>query len=235
LIPTESGSDTAVLWDIDGTLLRAVGSGLRTFTRALDVVVGLPYPTTPIDMGGRTDPEIAQLILAALGIDDAEIHTNVLAAMEVAWEELEHEFRSLVVVKPGVVDALEHLDARNAVQTLVTGNLQSIARRKLAAAGLERHLRVELGGFGSDHHLRAELVRLSRERLSGAGHPVAAERTWVIGDTPRDLQCARDTGVRCILVATGTCTYDDLVGIGADAVFEDLSDTAALLKVMRLD
>ena len=226
---------TAVLWDIDGTLLRAVGSGLRTFTRALDVVTGLPYPTTPIDMGGRTDPEIAQLILAALGIDDTDVHTNVLAAMEAAWEELEHEFRPLVVVKPGIVEALEQLEARRAVQTLVTGNLRSIARRKVAAAGLESHLRFELGGYGSDHHLRAELVRLCRERLHGEGHVVAAERTWVIGDTPRDLRCARDNGVRCILVATGTHTIDELTGIGADAVFEDLADTAALLKVMSLD
>jgi len=229
------GSDTAILWDIDGTLLRAVGSGLRTFTRALDVVIGVPYPTTPIDMGGRTDPEITQLILAALGIDDSEVHANVLAAMEAAWEELEHEFRPLVAVKPGVVDALEQCNARNAVQTLVTGNLQSIARRKVAAAGLDDHLRFEFGGYGSDHHVRAELVRLSRARLRDGGHAVAADRTWVIGDTPRDLHCARDNGVRCILVATGTCTYDELVDLGADAVFEDLSDTAALLKVMSLD
>jgi len=225
----------AVLWDIDGTLLRAAGSGLRTFTAALDAVAGLPYPTTPIDMGGRTDPEIAQLILAALGVDDPDVHTRVLAAMEAAWEQLEHELRPLVVVKPGVEAALEHLAQRRVVQTLVTGNLRSIALRKVAAAGLERHLRFDLGGYGSDHHVRAELVRLSRARLEGGGHVVAAERTWVIGDTPRDLQCARDNGIRCILVATGTCSYDELVALDADAVFENLSDTAALLKVMSLD
>ena len=230
---TESAA--AVLWDIDGTMLRAVGSGLRTFTKALDAVVGLPYPATPIDMGGRTDPEIAQLILGALGIDDRDILAKVLAAMETAWEELEHEFRPLTIVKPGVIEALDQLDERRAVQTIVTGNLRSIAHRKVAAAGLESHLRFEFGGYGSDHHVRAELVRLSRQRLRAGGHVVAAERTWIVGDTPRDLHCARHNGVRCILVATGTHTYDELVGIGADAVFEDLADTAALLKVMSLD
>ena len=233
MTPTEQ--TTAVLWDIDGTLLRAAGTGLRTFTKALDTVVGLPYPPTPIDMGGRTDPEIARLVLAAHGIDDTDVHARILAAMEAAWEELEHEFRPLTVVKPGIVAALEHLDRRRAVQTLVTGNLRSIAERKVAAAGLEQHLRFDFGGYGSDHHVRAELVRLSRSRLEGGGHVVAAERTWVIGDTPRDFQCARDNGVRCILVATGTSPYDDLAGLGADAVFEDLSDTASLLKVMSLD
>ena len=232
---TTAEPSTAVLWDIDGTLLRAAGSGLRAFTVALDAVAGLPYPTTPIDMGGRTDPEIAQLLLAALGVDDPDVHALVLAAMEAAWEQLEHEFRPLVTVKPGVVAALEDLAQRRAVQTLVTGNLRSIAQRKVTAVGLERHLRFELGGYGSDHHVRAELVRLARTRLEDGGHVVDAERTWVIGDTPRDLLCARANGVRCILVATGTCTYDELVDLGADAVFEDLADTAALLKVMSLD
>jgi len=37
---TTAEPSTAVLWDIDGTLLRAAGSGLRTFTVALDAVVG---------------------------------------------------------------------------------------------------------------------------------------------------------------------------------------------------
>lgn len=231
----QTGVDTAVLWDIDGTLLRAVGSGVRTFARALEVVTGLAYPTTPIDMGGRTDPDIAAMLLAAHGIDDDNVLTDILAAMEAAWEEFEDEFRPVTAPKPGIVAALDQLSERRAVQTIVTGNLQSIARRKIAAAGLERHLRFELGGFGSDHRVRAELVRLSRSRLADNGHTIAAERTWVIGDTPRDLQCARDNDVRCVLVATGTHTYDDLADLGADAVFEDLADTESLLKVMGLD
>ena len=223
---------TAVLWDIDGTLLRAAGTGVRTFTIALHAVTGREYPTTPIDMGGRTDPDIAALILAALDIDNDDAHERLLSEVELAYAQLEHEFRPLTTAKPGVADALDLLAEAGTVQTLVTGNLQSVARRKVAAAGLDRHLRFELGGYGSDHRVRAELVRLSRARLADSGHPAPAERTWVIGDTPRDLQCAREAGVRCVLVATGTHPVDDLRALSADAVFSDLSDPAPLVTLI---
>jgi phosphoglycolate phosphatase-like HAD superfamily hydrolase len=223
---------TAVLWDIDGTLLRAAGTGVRTFTMALQTVTGHAYPNASIDMGGRTDPDIAALILAALGIEDDEVHGRLLTEVALAYAALEHEFRPLTVAKPGVADALDQLAALGAVQTLVTGNLEAVARRKVAAVGLDRHLRLELGGYGSDHRVRAELVRLAQARLAAAGHAAPAERTWVIGDTPRDLQCAREAGVRCVLVATGTHPVDSLRDLGADAVFADLADPAPLLELI---
>lgn len=48
------------MWDIDGTLLRASGVGVRAYVQALANVTGLPFPTGDLDMGGRTDPEIAR-------------------------------------------------------------------------------------------------------------------------------------------------------------------------------
>jgi len=55
---------------------------------------------------------------------------------------------------------------------------------------------------------------------------------WVIGDTPRDLECARAGGARCLLVATGRIRMDELTGIGADAVLADLADTDAVARLV---
>jgi len=110
----------AILWDIDGTLLRAAGTGVRTFTIALQAVTGRGFPTTLIDMGGRTDPDIAALVLTALDIHDDEVHARLLTEVEVAYAALEHEFKPLTVAKPGVADALELLADLGAVQTIVT-------------------------------------------------------------------------------------------------------------------
>jgi phosphoglycolate phosphatase len=62
--------------------------------------------------------------------------------------------------------------------------------------------------------------------------PVDPGRVWIIGDTPRDAACARDNGVRCLLVATGTYSVDQLSPLGADAVLSDLGDVAAVLSVL---
>jgi phosphoglycolate phosphatase len=57
---------------------------------------------------------------------------------------------------------------------------------------------------------------------------------WVVGDTPRDLACARTTGVRCALVATGHAPLDELRATDADAVLQDLSDVEGVVKLLTL-
>ena len=56
--------------------------------------------------------------------------------------------------------------------------------------------------------------------------------TWVIGDTPRDYECARAGGAHCLLVATGRFKLDELSGLGADAVVADLADTEAVVDLL---
>ena len=68
-----------------------------------------------------------------------------------------------------------------------------------------------------------------RERY---GHAPAPGETWVVGDTARDLACARAAGARCLLVATGRIAFHDLEPLGADGVRTDLSDAAAVAELL---
>jgi phosphoglycolate phosphatase len=54
----------------------------------------------------------------------------------------------------------------------------------------------------------------------------------VIGDTPRDVDCAKAYGAFSVAVATGPYTCDQLTKAGADVVFEDLSDTCGFISVL---
>ena len=49
----------------------------------------------------------------------------------------------------------------------------------------------------------------------------------IIGDTPRDIACARADELRCIAVATGPYTAAELAG--ADVVLESAHDLLAAL------
>ena len=111
---------------------------------------------------------------------------------------------------------------------LVTGNLEPIARLKLERAGIGRYFERGQGGFGSDAEDRGELPAVARARAGGWPR----ERTVVIGDTPRDIACARADGVRVIAVATGPFSAEaladaDAVVDGARAVLPVLADWAA--------
>ena len=108
--------------------------------------------------------------------------------------------------------------------SLVTGNLEPIARRKLARAGIGGYFEPGQGGFGSDHLDREELPPIARARAGDWPR----ERTVVIGDTPRDIACARADGVRVAAVATGPFAIEELAD--ADAVVDD---ARALLPVLE--
>ncbi len=56
---------------------------------------------------------------------------------------------------------------------------------------------------------------MARRRAGG----VPPEQAIVIGDTPRDIACARADGARCIAVTTGPYGADELTA--ADAVAQD--------------
>ncbi len=113
----------------------------------------------------------------------------------------------------------------------MTGNLEPVARLKLKRAGLGRWFTAGQGGFGSDSEDRSLLPAIARRRAGrlDGGRPYPRERTVVIGDTPRDIACARADGVRCIAVATGPYGVDALAE--ADVVLGSAHGLVAALDV----
>jgi phosphoglycolate phosphatase len=219
-----------LLWDIDGTLvLRATGAHDAALRRAAGAVHGVALDGVPVEVAGRTDAAIARDLLRRAGVDDAAIDARaaeLAVAAVAAYEELCPPDLSAHVA-PGVPEALAALAPEHR-QALVTGNLEPIARRKLARAGIGHHFPAGQGGFGSDAEDRAELPAIARARAGGW----ARERTVVIGDTPRDIACARADGVRVIAIATGPFSAEaladaDAVVDGAGAVLPVLADWAA--------
>ncbi len=210
-----SGNQTLLLFDIDGTLLgRASREHAVALREALQAVHGLdPASRSPLAPAGRTDGEIARALLLAAGIPAAQIDEradDVRAACCAAYARLCPDDLSHTVL-PGIASLLDELDGDHAVAlSLVTGNFEPVARLKLARAGIGHHFPAGQGGFGSDAEDRAALPPIARARAGTDGVPFPREHTIVIGDTPRDIACARADGVRCVGVATGPFALDEL-------------------------
>lgn len=200
-----------LLFDVDGTLLlKATAAHAAAVHEALREVYGIgDLSAVRVEAAGRTDYEIGRAICLQLGISADRFDAgreDFRIACVAAYARLCPDDLSEFVA-PGVTDVLEALAARDDTRlALLTGNLEPIARLKIGRAGLGRFFEPGQGGFGSDHEDRTELPAIARRR---AGHYPRA-KTVVIGDTPRDIACARADGVRCIAVATGPYGPEDL-------------------------
>ena len=71
---------TTVLWDIDGTLVNSGGVAARAFLDAVAEVTGRRPSSEWRDYGGRLDSEIADMLLAAVGMAPDRV-TDVLTAL----------------------------------------------------------------------------------------------------------------------------------------------------------
>ena len=224
-----------LLFDIDGTLVSGATDAHRdamheaiTIVHSVDATRVLGRPPAP---AGRTDPEIARAILLDAGVSAERIDDRADAVREqccrayarLCPEDL-HE-----TVLPGVQNLLERLSARREVKlALLTGNYEAVARLKLARAGIGRYFPGGEGAFGSDAEDRAALPAIARRRAGAVGEPHPRELTIVIGDTPRDIACARADELPCLAVATGPFTAEQLDG--ADAVARDAAALGELLE-----
>jgi len=218
-----------LLFDIDGTLLLGASEAHReAIYEGLRTIFGIPDPgAVRVPAAGRTDSEIARAILEQTGRDgsfDAGAE-RFRAACGAAYERLCPPTLAAHVA-PGMLELLDGLGSARV--SLVTGNYEPIARRKLARAGLGHHFPAGQGGFGSDAEDRARLPEIARRRATFGGGPHPRERTIVIGDTPRDIACARADGVRVFAVASGP--YPAAALAGADAVFADGWELSARLR-----
>jgi phosphoglycolate phosphatase-like HAD superfamily hydrolase len=173
------------------------------------------------------------MLLAAVGADRTHVAAVLQTLRRLVAERL-GELRAQTSTYPGVDTLLAKLAGAGVRQTVVTGNLAAIALHKLEAGGLIPPIEPEFGGYGDSAPNRAAVAQVALDRLSAAGwHPDHGE-VWVVGDTVRDLACARAIGVRCALVATGRSTVDQLTGLGADIVLPDLSDPRPLLNLWQI-
>ena len=225
-----------LLFDIDGTLLRAHGAGERAMARAGRLVMGESYSLESVTFSGGLDPSIfyegaEQSGLRATEADHARFRDAYLSLLP---SQLELE-RDTVVALPGVHALLDELRQDDELEIgLLTGNYSEGAQLKLRHVGIEPNW-FRIGAFGDLAPSRPELVPVALaqyERLHRARPPT--ESVVIIGDTPRDVHCARVNGCQVLAVATGKYDADALRAAGARHVAEDLTCSGALQEVLAV-
>lgn len=223
-----------VLFDVDGTLLLTGGAGLRAFERAAVELFGDSGWFVGIETAGGLDPSIFVEAASRRGLD--EVETRQASFREAYLRILPDELAAggeAVRALPGVLAALRRLrDDRVATLGLLTGNYAPAIPIKLGAVGIDPDW-FDVTVSGDDASTRPGLVPVAVERHARRGATIERERILIVGDTPRDVHCARENGCRALAVATGKYPAEALRAAGADVVVADLSSPEPLFALVE--
>jgi len=222
-----------LLWDIDGTLLSTGRAGILALEDAAREILGTTVDFSALKTAGLTDFQVAALAIETAGVEPTP--ETVEAFVRVYERELPdrlHARRGTVL--PGVEAILAHLSGReDVVSLLLTGNTEAGAAAKLRHYGLSDFF--SGGGFSLDGAERAAVARRARDLAAERiGAPPAPERTWVIGDTPHDVECGQAIDARTLAVATGTYSTAELEEHGPSLAVEELPAPEAFLTMLGL-
>lgn len=212
----------AYLFDIDGTLLKVKHKVNRKLIQRILKRFRADYiDVADFDFAGKTDRDIFSDLL---GSDDENIFHEV---KQIYLQELERTLTPADIhVHEGVRASLDYLRERPAWTGILTGNFAQAARVKLAAINL--HDRFRFGAYGDDHHDRNALPPSAfRELLRESGEPFQPSNLVIIGDTPRDIECAQSFGAVSVAVSTGSYSFEELKACEPDAVLTSLEEFPA--------
>ena len=219
---------TAILFDIDGTLIITGGAGAASWRLAFDELYGIPADIGEFTDTGMTDPDVGRKTFEAVmhRAPERKEFTRLLERRLHYLHQTVEESEGYRVLA-GVEELLEKLVTDGYLLGLVTGNLEAAAHIKLHRARLNRFF--SFGGYGSDSTDRGELTRIALQRATLVyGEPLMPEQAIVVGDTPHDVQGAHAAGMKCVGVGSHHLNVQQLREAGADYAIATLEEPLPL-------
>jgi len=213
-----------VLFDIDGTLVRTGGAGVKAFAKVFATEFGAVDGFEQLKFGGRTDLSLLREFFGFRQIPATPENFQRFFERYVFWLA-EFMQQSQGGVCPGVWELIGRLQtlAPAPLLGLLTGNIRLGAEIKLRHFNLWETF--VTGAFADDHEERDHLAAIACGRASRLlGEKLPGNQVLVIGDTPLDIRCARAIGAKALSVATGGCDLEELRLHRPDWAVENLTD-----------
>lgn len=222
-----------ILFDIDGTLIKAGGAGLRGLNKAIKDMCGVDEICSRFQLQGSTDKEnFRTAYLHASGKKPTARQVREMERRYVAClpREVARSINSGNYFKVKGVEAfLKALAGRkDVIVGLGTGNLKKGAFIKMKPSGLLKYF--AFGGYGCDSHIRSRMLMKAVERAGRLlKKKIGPGDVYVIGDTHKDIEAAKEAGYHSAGVTCGFGDAGALKRSGPELLAKDFSDRAPWL------
>ncbi|HWH71783.1 MAG TPA: HAD hydrolase-like protein [Candidatus Sulfotelmatobacter sp.] len=215
------------LFDIDGTLIRTGGAGVKAFAKVFATEFGVSDGFERLKFAGRTDFGIVREFFGMHQIAPTPENFTRFFERYLYWlSEILRE--GTTEVCPGVWEFIHQLQAlpEPPLLGLLTGNIRQGAKIKLRQVDLWEVF--VTGAFADDHEDRDCIAAVAHQR--GSQHlkeTLRGDQVLVIGDTPLDIRCGRAIGAKVLAVGTGGATLAELEAHRPDWAVADLKGVSA--------
>lgn len=201
-----------IIFDFDGTLADSV-SWFRALLPELSQKYRFRLPGHEEQEAMRGHPP--REVMRALGIPGWKLPLIAVHARKRA------RAAEAFPLFDGTLDLLDSLIARGIPVAVVSSNAEAVVRRALGPeiSGRISAWSCGAGMFGKAKHFRDVIRRMK----------AAPERTIAVGDEIRDIDAAREVGIRCVAVSWGFAPADALRAASPDHVFDDGAALKAFL------
>ena len=227
-----------LLFDIDGTLVRAGGAGRKALNRAAYILWGKKNVCNEFNLAGQTD--LANFHMAVEKGTGRKVTPSQVERLHKEYlKHLPYYVQTAIrkntyILPPGIKALLKRLGREKGVLLgLGTGNIERGARLKLEPSGFNAYFL--FGGFGSDSFHRPTLLKKAVRRAKKfTGEPISPSEVYVIGDTPLDVSAGKKAGYKTIAVGTGFASWQSLVKAAPDHLARDFRGISKWLRWFKI-
>lgn len=210
---------TAVIFDVDGTLIDSVPQHAKAWQDAFrDFGHDIPYEDLRRQIGKGGD------LLLKVFLSEDEIREKGEELEQHRSKILKERYLPTIRVLPQVRALVERLQANGKQLALASSAKGDELQTYKKIANIEDLIKTETSSDDAEKSKpNPDIFEAALERLDG----IAAGDAIVIGDTPYDAEAASKAGVRTIGLLSGGWSPEELKEAGCIATYRDPADLLA--------
>jgi HAD superfamily hydrolase (TIGR01509 family) len=210
---------TAVIFDVDGTLIDSVPQHARAWQDAFrDFGHDIPFEDLRRQIGKGGD------LLMPVFMSEAEISEKGDALEEHRSGILKERYLSTIKGLPQVRALVERLMADGRQLALASSAKGDELKIYKKIADIEDLISIETSSDDAEESKpNPDIFQAALRRLDG----ITPENAIVVGDTPYDAEAANKAGIRTIGLLTGGWTAEELMKAGCIATYRDPAELLA--------
>ncbi len=223
--------DVLLLFDLDGVVFNSGGLPER-FPYAIGKVFRIKTHPNEKHLPGQTEPEALLEVGMRYGLKKQDIQKHVQELFDTVTEFCKKNMNSSnMFVLKGAPELLKELKKRQYVICTATGNNPEMTRIKLEMRGLKDIFDLIGTSRGLDHR-NDILLRTVKEAETKFNRRYPNSKVLYFGDSPFDVEGARECGFKVVSVASGKYSFEDLKKLNPDYIVNGLSEIKKVFEII---